>query len=324
MQNSVVRVETVTTDDYVRDVLPLSFSLWGGGRTFERYASDFRHRAASAQPKPFTVGLREAGTVACSCKLYDRELRDGDATLRAIGIGAVFTSPAERGRGLASLMLGALLDGERDAGYDLAFLYSDIHPAFYQKLGFLAVPSRSISLRAALLDGTPCGCEPLENADWAAVRRCFEALDRQRPWSLRRSPRAWEVMRARANGPARGGEQPVRLLVRRGRSVAAYVLGYRVPRKDAFAIDDLAFDGTAGRAVLGPLLRAAAGDLRRVTGWLPPEPVRGALPQGSVRARKDAILMWATLSSRGRRWWADNSEAMRNSRADTSWSADHI
>jgi predicted N-acetyltransferase YhbS len=319
-----VRVETVTIDDYVRDVLPHSFSLWGGGRTFEQYASDFRGSAASAQPKPFTIGLREAGQVACSCKLYDRELRDGDATLRAIGIGAVFTSPAERGRGLASLLLGALLDDKRDAGYDLAFLYSDIHPAFYEKLGFRAVPSRSISLSAAALDGTSCGCTPLESKDWPAVERCFEALDRGRTWSLLRPKRVWDGMRERADASAPSGEQPVRLLVRRGRSVAAYVFGRRVPRKDAFVIDDAAFDGDAGRAALAPLLRAAAGDLRRVTGWLPPEPVRSALPRGTVRARKDGILMWATLSSRGRRWWADNSEAMRKSRADTSWSADHI
>jgi hypothetical protein len=52
--------------------------------------------------------------------------------------------------------------------------------------------------------------------------------------------------------------------------------------------------------------------------------VRGALPRGSVRARKGAILMWAPLSLVGRRFWATYAEEMRNSRADSTWSADHI
>jgi hypothetical protein len=221
-------------------------------------------------------------------------------------------------------MIGALLDAERAAGRDLVFLYSDIHPAFYERLGFIAVPSRSISLRASSLDGTPCGPEPLSPGDWAAVRRCFEAVDRLRPWSLRRTPLVWDWMRARWDAAAAAGEQPVRLVVRRGRTIVAYVIGRRVMRKDAFVVDEAAFDGDAGRAVLAPLLRAGAGDLRRVTGWLPPEPVRGALPRGSVRARKGAILMWAPLSLVGRRFWATYAEEMRNSRADSTWSADHI
>lgn len=326
MVRSLVQIETVPSEAYVRDVLPETFALWGDGRTFEQYVADFHSVARSpyARRRPFTAGLREAGRVVSSCKTYERELRAGETILRATGIGAVFTPPVHRGRGLASLMLGALLDSERDAGRDLAFLYSDIHPAFYEKLGFGAVPSRTLTLRADSLDGTPCGCEPLEAHDWPAVRRCFEALDRTRPWSLRRTPLVWEWMRARWEAPPEQGEQSVRLLVRRGRSVDAYVVGRRVLRKDAFVIDDLGFDGAAGRAALGPLLRASAGDLRRVTGWLPPDPVRGALPRGTVRARKGAILMWVPLSPLGKRWWIEHRDAMRAGRADPTWSADHI
>jgi GNAT superfamily N-acetyltransferase len=322
----VVRIETIALDDYARDVLPESFALWGDGRSLDGYVADFYSVATSpyAKRRTFVSGLREDGRVVCSCKTYDREVRAGDVSLRATGIGAVFTPPPQRGRGLASLMLGALLDAERAAGRDLAFLYSDIHPVFYERLGFTAVPSRSISLRADSLDGTPCGPEILANEDWSAVRRCFEAQDRTRPWSLRRTPLVWDWMRARWNAPAGPGEQPVRLIVRRGRSVVAYVVGRRVLRKDAFVVDEVAFDGDAGREALGPLLRAAAGDLRRVAGWLPPDPIRGALPRGSVRARKGAILMWAPLSLVGRRWWTAYSDAMQNSRADTTWSADHI
>ena len=326
MAQLLAGVETIPIEKYVRDVLPHSFALWGDGRTFERYAEDFRAVAGSTYGKrrPFTIGIREAGQTICSCKNYDRELRWEDSALRATGIGAVFTPPPMRGRGYATLMLGALLDSERDAGRDLAFLYSDIHPAFYEKLGFKAVPSRSIALRAASLDGSPCGSAPLEAKDWPAVRRCFEALDATRPWSLRRTPLVWDWMRRRFEAPVAAGEQAVRLVVRRERAVLAYAIGRRVPKRDAFVIDDFGFDGDAVRQLVAPLLRAAAGDLGRVAGWLPPPGAREALPRGSVRARKGAILMLAPLSARARTWWNRNAEAILAGRADATWSADHV
>ncbi|MBD5633093.1 MAG: hypothetical protein IAI49_01340, partial [Candidatus Eremiobacteraeota bacterium] len=120
------------------------------------------------------------------------------------------------------------------------------------------------------------------------------------------------------------GAQPVALVVKRGRSVIAYAIGRRVLREATFAIDDFSFDGDAGRAVLPALLRAGAGDLRRVGGWLPPSPARDVLPRGSVRARKNAVLMIAPISRLGRAWWAENQAELRASRADATWSSDHI
>lgn len=321
-----MRLEPIAIEDYVNEVLPLTFDLWGDGRPFERYAEDLRGVAGSAygRRRPFTVGLRENGRIVCSCKNYDRELRAQNRTLRATGIGAVFTPEDQRGRGFASVMFGAMLDAECAAGRDLAFLYSDIHPAFYERLGFATLPSRLITLRAASLEGSHSGAVPLESKDWPAVRRCFEALDRKRAWSFHRTPLVWDWMRSRWNAPLAAGSQSVQLLVRRGRAVIAYAIGRRVLREDAFVVDDFAFDGDEGRAALGPLLRAAAGDLRRITGWLPPEGARGALPRGSVRARKNAIFMVAPLSAVARAWWAEHKDAIASANADTTWSGDHI
>ena len=291
--------------------------MWGDGRTFERYAADFAAVANSAYGKrrPFTVGLYDDGALVSSCKNYDREIRWNEISLRATGIGAVFTPPHLRGRGCAAAMLGALLDAERAAGRDIAFLYSDIHPVYYERLGFHTVPSRLFTLRADALDGSPAGARPLETSDWGAVRRCFDALERTRPWSFRRTPLVWDWMRNRWDAPLGSGSQPVRLGVRRGR---------RVLRDDTFVVDDFAFDGEEGRAILPALLRAAAGDLRRVGGWLPPPPAREVLARGSVRARKNAILMFAPLSPLGRAWWKENERAIRTARADCTWSSDHI
>jgi hypothetical protein len=89
-------------------------------------------------------------------------------------------------------------------------------------------------------------------------------------------------------------------------------------------VDDFAFDGDAGLTIVPALLRAAAGDLRRVSGWLPPPGARDALPRGSVRPRKDAIFMIAPLTSLARSWWSANREAIANGNADPCWSSDHV
>ncbi len=322
----IVKLEPIGVEEYVRDVLPQTFELWGNDRDFERYVGEFRELAASVYGKrrPLTVGLRESGALVCSCKNYDREIRWGDASLRATGIGAVFTPERLRGHGFATAMLGSLLDAERDAGRDVAFLYSDIHPAYYERLGFIPLPSRLFTVRASSLDGSPAGAQPLEASDWAGVRRCFEALERARPWSFRRTPLVWDWMRRGWAAPPRPGTQPVALVVKRARSTIAYAIGRRVLRDDTFVVDDFAFDGEAGRNIMPALLRAGAGDLRRVGGWLPPSPAREILPRGSVRARKDAILMIVPLSTLGRAWWTQEKAETLTSRADPAWSADHV
>ena len=321
-----IRLEPIAPEEYVRTVLPDTFGLWGNKRTFERYVEDFRELAAStyAKRRDFTIGVYEDCELVASCKTYDREIRWQEQSLRAVGIGAVFTPSRVRGRGYATAMLGALLDAERDAGRDVAFLFSDIHPGFYTRLGFIALPSRLITIRASSLGDDRIVATPLENRDWPAVRRCFEAMDAERAWSLRRTPLVWDWMRRRWNAPVPEGTQAVQLVVRRGRNVIAYALGRRVPRHDHFALDDFGFDGDDGRAAIGPLLRSAAGDLRRVSGWLPPPIARGALPAGSSRARKEAILMIAPLSGAARAWWAANKDATLVNRADACWDGDHI
>ena len=322
----IVKLEPVGIEDYVREVLPETFEIWSDGRDFERYVADFRAVASSTygRRRSFTVGVREGGALVSSCKNYDREVRWNAMALRATGIGAVFTPPSLRGHGFASVLLGALLDAERDAGRDLAFLFSDIHPAYYEKLGFFRLPSRLFTLRADSLDGTPAGAHALDAADWPGVRRCFEALDGERTWSFRRTPLVWDWMRGRWNAPTAVGTQSVQLVVKRSRSVIAYAIGRRVLPDDTFVVDDYAFDGEPGRAILPALLRAGAGDLRRVGGWLPPTRARDVLPRGSVRARKDAIFMVAPLSGLGRAWWAEARAAALGSRADPVWSSDHV
>ncbi len=319
-----IRVGVLAPDEYARDVLPRSRELWAGARTFEEYVAEFEAAATSAwgRRRFRTIGLRVDGALVASCKRYERLLRCGERGYRAAGIGAVFTPRELRGRGYATALLGAFLDAERAAGTDLAYLFSDIHPAFYERLGFRALRSRTISLRADALSGDRIEVVPLGAPDTGAMRRVFDTLDSRRPFALARTPLDWEWQRMRAASREHAGGE-IRLGVRRSRGLAAYVAGRRIPASDAFVLDELAFARDDDRALIGPLLRAAAGDLRTVRGWLPPAVARDALPRGAVRPRRGAIAMVLPLSRAFRAAFHRASRG-EDAHADPCWSTDHV
>ena len=321
----VLRIVQLSTEEYVRDVLPHSAEIWSGGLSFADYAADFGAVSASGfgRRRFRTLGLSVDGDVVSSCKRYQRELRCGERTFRAAGIGAVFTPQTARGRGYATAFLGALLDAERAAGTDFAYLFSDIQPAFYERLGFIRLPARAIVLRADTLPHARIPARTLGDADWPAIERCFAALDATRTFALTRPPLVWEWLRLRTRTP-QAERDVVRLGIMRGRRLVAYVLGRRYPAVDAFALDEFAYvDDEAGRNVPA-LIRNAAGDLRKVTGWLPPAPARSVVPRGAVRPRKTGITMIVPLSAGARAAWDRCAGEVTSGPADPCWNADHV
>jgi len=116
------------------------------------------------------------------------------------------------------------------------YLFSDIHPAFYERLGFVQLPSRAIVLRADTLPHARIPARTLGDDDWPAIERCFAALDATRTFALTRPPLIWEWLRLRAR--SRVERLLVRLGIMRGRRLVAYVLGRRFPAVDSFALDD--------------------------------------------------------------------------------------
>lgn len=320
-----LRLRELSAQEYAREVLPLTLPLWGNGRTFDAYAAQTAEIAASAYGRRAfkTLALTAGGTnVLASFKRYERAARIGEGELRAIGIGAVFTPAEQRGRGYASAMLALALDAARKSGFDFAYLFSDIHPQFYRELGFSELPSRSISLRADALDSERVTTEPLQERDWSGVRRCFEDMESARPFGLVRSPVVWNWIRMRlAHGSEHALGQPVSLIVRTSNRIAAYLIGRREPKHDVFVLDEAAYCDPETSELLPALLRCAAGDLRRIAGWLPPQPLRSLLPRGSVRRRRDAIWMIAPLSAGGA---AFVKAAQSTGIADGVWTLDHI
>jgi predicted N-acetyltransferase YhbS len=319
----MLALTTLEPEDYVHEVLPHSQSLWAGRRTFDEYVDEFRAAAGSGwgRRRFRTLGLHVDGELVASCKRYERVLRCGEREYLAAGIGAVFTPVPLRGRGYATALLGAFLDAERAAGTDLAYLFSDIGTEFYARLGFAALPSRTITLRADALLTERVAIATLNAADLSTMRQLFTALEARRPFAFKRTPLDWEWQTLRAASREHDGA-PLLLGVRRGRSLAAYVSGRRVPAADAFVLDELAYGSDEDACHVAALLRAAAGDLRKIQGWLPPAPVRRALPRGAVRARNDAIAMLLPLSRGFRAAW--RGAAGGDATADPCWSTDHI
>jgi hypothetical protein len=260
--------------------------------------------------------------VLASFKRYERDARVRGTRLRGFGIGAVFTPQEHRGHGYATAMLGLALDEARRDGFDFAYLFTDIHPQFYKELGFAELPSRSISLRADSLCDQRISAQALDEHDWTSVRRCFDACDAQREFGLIRSPVVWDWIRTRLRHRFEHPKgQPVYLAVRRAKAIVAYVIGQREPAHDAYVVDEYAYADARGAECIAPLLRNAAGDLRRIVAWLPPAPARSLLPRGSVRRRTGAVWMMATLSAAGSRFL---ERAKATGTSDGIWSLDHI
>ena len=319
-----MKLTNLDATTYAREVLPHTAALWAGPRDFDSYVRHTHEIISSGYGRRHfrTLGLYEGKHLVSSFKRYERSLHHGTRRLNAIGIGAVHTPEAFRGRGYASAMLAMLLDGAKSEGADLAYLFSDIRPQFYEDLGFKTLPSRSMSLRADGLDSQRVEVQRLEEHDWTGLRRCFELGERSRPWGFIRTPLVWEWQRLQMRQRSEHGSgMQMNLVVRRGRGIAAYVFGVRSPEHDAYLLDEFGFADAEAARLIRPLLRAAAGDFRRVVGWLPPDHVRDVLARPSVRKRTTAIFMAVPLTANGKRWLGI---AAAPKSGDGVWSTDHI
>lgn len=314
-----MRLREIPVERYAKEVLPLTAPLWAGRRNFDEYVAQTAELARSAYGRRYyrTMGLYDGKALVASFKRYERELHLDSQRLQAIGFGAVFTPPEYRGRGYASVMMASELDRARKEGYDVAYLFSDIRPQFYIALGFRELRSREFALKAAALPAARIAPSQLSAADWTGVRRCFSSCEERREAGFVRGAAVWGWLRMRiAHNSEHSVGDAFNLVVRRGRGVRAYVLGARAPERDAYVLDEYGFSDDRAAALIPALVRAAAGDLRRIVGWAPPSGLE-LLPKGTTRKRRHSILMMAPLSDLGERLVARLT-------GEPAWATDHI
>lgn len=130
------------TGAVLEQVLNDTFALWNDGLTREHYAKAWAAQLKTAWGRTHLdrVALVDGPHVMCSAKRYDLSLRLDGRIRRVLGIGALLTPPAHRGRGCARELLTRMLDTAVTEGQEFAMLFSEISPAFYERLDFVPVP----------------------------------------------------------------------------------------------------------------------------------------------------------------------------------------
>jgi predicted N-acetyltransferase YhbS len=130
------------TGPVLEQVLNDTFSLWNDGLSREHYAKAWAAQLKTPWGRQHLdrVALVDGPHVLSSAKRYDLTLRIDGRIRRVLGIGAVFTATAHRGRGFARELLTRMLDTAVTEGQEFAMLFSEIAPAFYEQLDFVPVP----------------------------------------------------------------------------------------------------------------------------------------------------------------------------------------
>jgi predicted N-acetyltransferase YhbS len=130
------------TGAVLEQVLTDTFPLWNDGLSRENYAKSWTAQLKTpwGQSHLDRVALVDGPHVMCSAKRYDLSLRLDGRNRRVLGIGAVFTPPAHRGRGCARELITRVLDTAVTEGQEFAMLFSEIAPAFYEQLDFVPMP----------------------------------------------------------------------------------------------------------------------------------------------------------------------------------------
>ena len=138
-------------------ILDESWPQWGDGLTRDAYGqwNAAQLRTPWGRSHLARVALVDDGRLLASAKRYRFAVLLDGQQVSATGIGAVFTPPAERGRGHASRLIEQLCDEGRADGCALAMLFSEIGSAYYERLGFRVVPHSTSDITVKTKDGAP-------------------------------------------------------------------------------------------------------------------------------------------------------------------------
>jgi predicted N-acetyltransferase YhbS len=130
-------------------ILDDTYEIWNDGLARHAYGRFFAAQTATPWGKAHLrrFALVNGDEVLASAKVYRFDASLDDRPIQVAGLGAVFTPPASRGRGAAGDLIERLLDAAASDGADLALLFSEIGPRYYERLGFEIVPTVDRQLR---------------------------------------------------------------------------------------------------------------------------------------------------------------------------------
>jgi len=279
----------------LEEVLDATFPLWGEGldrASYGRY-NEAQRRTPWGVHHLDRLVLSDGRRWLATAKRYDLRARLDGREVRLLGIGAVFTPPALRGRGHAAELLGRMLDQAQGEGFELALLFSEIGPAYYAALGFEVVPLTQLRL------DVPAPDRPLaipvrvgEPRDAAAIAELNARQAAGFRFALQRDDDyigyaiAKKRLLAASGPPGRRGVEF--LVVEEGGRPAAYVV--LLEAGEGWMITECGDRDPSGARV-GAILQTRLADRERrpthLRAWLPP----GFLPpQARILARETPTL----------------------------------
>lgn len=264
--------------DQLTEILDTTFPLWGEGLDragYERYNDAQRQTPWGARCLHRLV-LAEGTRWLSTAKRYDLRGRLDGREVRIMGIGAVFTPPGLRRHGHAAELIRRMLDQAEGEGIDLALLFSEIGPRYYQRLGFSAVPLSQFALQFEPMAG-PAGIalRSGEARDLAAVCEMNRLQAEGARFSIARDPvyAAYAIAKKRllaAAGPP-GRRQVEFFVVEEGSRAAAYLVLFEVGNYWMVTeCGDRDASGARVGAMLQTLLSAPGRRPAAIRAWLPP------------------------------------------------------
>jgi GNAT superfamily N-acetyltransferase len=174
------RIQDETWAIWHEGLTRVAFGRWNEAQMRTAWGRDRLHRLALVD---------DEGGWLTSMKRYRFEARLDGGPVAMLGVGAVFTPAAARGRGFARRIVEHAIEEEQGRGGGLAALFSEIGREYYERAGFVPVPLEEVTLSVSLRAGAPAMLvRSGTDADLAAVAAMHERRSAGARLALVRSP----------------------------------------------------------------------------------------------------------------------------------------
>lgn len=281
----------------VERILDGTFTVWSEGLSRPDYSIWQRAQLESTWGRAHLrrVAWMEDDRLLASAKRYDFRADIGGERCAVLGIGAVFTPVAERGRGHASRLLDAMIEEAAARGCRAAVLFSEIGPDYYARLGFNVIRRDELAFECPVEpEGLPAA-RPGRLEDLPAMVALGEATRTRSTFALDRPPDLvhFGLIRRGRLADLSAAQRLVLewLVVEEAGRMTAFVIATRRPRglviEDCGDIDP---SGAHVAALVGSLAGQRSFHPPVVHGWLPDQ-FRGWTTPALWREVTDNVMM---------------------------------
>jgi GNAT superfamily N-acetyltransferase len=271
-----------------------SHEEWGEGTVLEARIQKLFALMELGGPDILHVSglVDDANTLVCSLKAYGMEMTaDLTGAITGVGLGAIFTPPGHRRKGYAEKLIKHVIESAKANGASFAFLFSDIDPGYYKKLGFLEFPAITWEARVGTLpdathESSPLDLRRKQEIDHLLPLELYERSFEPQILRPHKKPRAWAFYRQR------NGISEEILLLHQSKPVGFLSMHFS---GEKMLIEELVLTDTSFVKPCWALVRLMAEKAyaKEVKGWIRPEFL---LPVFQANRRTDAIPMIAPLS----------------------------